>query len=67
MSVQGFWDKTIKAHCAIDDSKFFFGTVIAHLVIDMAILVLPIVQIKQLRLPTAQRLGVTAMFMFGVS
>ncbi|KAI1851323.1 hypothetical protein JX266_003398 [Neoarthrinium moseri] len=65
--VQAFWDKSIPdATCLIDDSKFFFGSVLAHLVLDLAILTLPVVQVHRLQLRTAQKVGVTAMFMFGI-
>ncbi|KAF7534123.1 hypothetical protein G7054_g6499 [Neopestalotiopsis clavispora] len=65
--LQAFWDKSIpNATCNIDDSKFFFGTVLTHLVLDLAILSLPILQVRKLRLRTAQKVGVCAMFMFGI-
>ena len=63
---QAFWDTTVKdARCDIDNSKFFFGTTLTHLIIDVAILVLPAIQVKQLKLRTGQKLGVVALFMFG--
>jgi putative Ca2+/H+ antiporter (TMEM165/GDT1 family) len=65
--VQAFWDKSIKdAVCAIDDSKFFFGSVLAHLILDIAILALPAFQIGQLRLRRTQKIGIITMFMFGI-
>jgi hypothetical protein len=64
--VQAFWDTSIKATCNIDDSKFFFGTVLAHLIIDIAILALPVMQIKHLHLPANKKAAVVAMFMFGI-
>ncbi|KAK7404082.1 hypothetical protein QQX98_010140 [Neonectria punicea] len=65
--VQAFWDFTIKdAKCVIQSNKFFFGTVLAHVIIDVAILVLPIVQIQRLQLPKMQKVGIILMFMFGI-
>ncbi|ETS85233.1 hypothetical protein PFICI_03258 [Pestalotiopsis fici W106-1] len=65
--LQAFWDKSIpNATCNINDSKFFFGTVLTHLVLDLAILSLPVLQVRKLRLRTAQKVGVCAMFMFGI-
>ncbi|KAK6086486.1 hypothetical protein SCUP234_01180 [Seiridium cupressi] len=65
--VQAFWDKSIPdATCRIDDSKFFFGTVLTHLFLDLAILSLPVLQVRKLQLRSAQKAGVTAMFMFGI-
>lgn len=48
------------------DSKFFFGTVLAHLIIDVAILVLPVIEVQKLKLPLSQRLGISGMFLFGI-
>ena len=65
--VQAFWIKGIPgARCDIEDSKFFFGTVLVHLFIDIAILALPAVQVKHLQLRTGQKIGVTGLFMFGI-
>ena len=65
--VEAFWDKSIEdARCDIDDSKFFFGTVLVHLMIDICILVLPIVQVKHLQLRLGQKIGVIGLFMFGI-
>ncbi|CAM1502461.1 Fc.00g044450.m01.CDS01 [Cosmosporella sp. VM-42] len=65
--VQAFWDKTIEgATCAINDSEFFFGTVLAHFFIDIAILILPVMQVRRLHLRAGQKLAVIALFMFGI-
>lgn len=64
--VAKFWRPSILGHCEIDDSKFFFGTVFVHLVIDIIILALPIIEVRKLQLPLSQRLGIMAMFGFGV-
>lgn len=65
--VQAFWDRSIPDfRCYIDDSKFFFGSVLAHFVLDVAILVLPVLQVRKLQLRTAQKVGVISLFMFGI-
>ncbi|KAJ3547447.1 hypothetical protein NM208_g1509 [Fusarium decemcellulare] len=64
--VQAFWDSSAGGTCAIEDSKFFFGTILVHVIIDIAILILPIMQIRKLQLPTLQKLGVMVMFTFGI-
>lgn len=62
-----FWDDSIpNGTCAIDDSKFFFGTLLVHVVMDICILSLPVVSIIRLRLPKMQKAGVTMMFLFGI-
>ncbi|KAH6871236.1 hypothetical protein B0T10DRAFT_611294 [Thelonectria olida] len=63
--VQAFWDSSAGGRCDIEDKKFFFGTTLVHAVIDIAILILPMVQIGKLQLPPLQKLGIMLMFMFG--
>ncbi|KAH8679360.1 hypothetical protein BGZ61DRAFT_508208 [Ilyonectria robusta] len=63
--VQAYWDLTITdARCDIDDKKFFLGSLIVHVAIDIGIMILPIIQIQKLQLPRLQKIGV--IFMFGV-
>jgi hypothetical protein len=65
--IQAFWKLDIPgSHCAIQDSKFFFGTILVHVLIDIAILVLPIMQIRKLQLPRLQKVGISLMFCFGI-
>lgn len=64
--VQGFWDKNIGAKCTIDDGKYFMGTIITHMFLDIFILILPILQIRKLKLPRVQKVAVATMFMFGL-
>ncbi|KAI1863181.1 uncharacterized protein JN550_009707 [Neoarthrinium moseri] len=64
--VEAFWLTIPGSYCAIDDKKFFFGSILVHVVLDVCILALPIIQVRQLQLPKLQRLGIIAMFMFGI-
>ncbi|EXA35411.1 hypothetical protein FOQG_13498 [Fusarium oxysporum f. sp. raphani 54005] len=65
--VRAFWDPTMEHFtCAIKSSDFFFGTVLAHVLIDVGILILPIVQIQKLQLPILQKIAIIFMFMFGI-
>lgn len=61
-----FWDKSIDGHCGINESKFFFGTVLTHFVMDIVILVLPVVEVGKLRLRLGQKLAVIGLFLIGV-
>uniref|UniRef100_A0A0D2YHQ2 Rhodopsin domain-containing protein n=1 Tax=Fusarium oxysporum (strain Fo5176) TaxID=660025 RepID=A0A0D2YHQ2_FUSOF len=63
--VQAFWDSTAGGYCAIEDKKFFFGTTLVHNIIDIAILVLPMMEIGKLQLPILQKAGIMIMFTFG--
>lgn len=65
--VQAYWDKTIpNAACRIGDTGFFFGTVFTHFLMDIAILVLPIIQVSKLRLRLGQKIAVAGMFLVGI-
>lgn len=65
--VYAFWDHSIEgARCDINDSEFFFGTVLVHLLIDIVILMLPVMQVRKLHLRLGQKVGVIGLFMFGV-
>ncbi|WAO97032.1 Hypothetical protein NCS54_01473600 [Fusarium falciforme] len=63
--VHAFWDSSAGGSCAIEDKKFFFGTTLVHAVIDIAILVLPMMEIGKLQLPLMQKIGIMLMFTFG--
>jgi hypothetical protein len=63
--VQGYWDKTIQANCNINDQKFFIGSVLPHLAMDLIILALPVPYIKNLQIRLYQKLCVFAIFLFG--
>jgi hypothetical protein len=63
--VQSYWDKTIPGKCPINDQKYFVGSVIAHLFMDLTILILPAPYIKSLRITLYQKICVYAMFLFG--
>ncbi|KAF4452168.1 hypothetical protein F53441_4906 [Fusarium austroafricanum] len=64
--VQSLWDYTIKDKvCNIDSEKFFLGTITTHFIMDVAILVLPIIEVVRLTLPTGQKLAIGALFLLG--
>ncbi|KAF5539314.1 integral membrane protein pth11 [Fusarium napiforme] len=64
--VQRFWDPSAGGSCAIEDKKFFFGTILVHVMLDIAIIALPILQVRKLQLPIFQRIGIMLMFLFGI-
>jgi hypothetical protein len=63
--VEAYWDKTISGNCPINDQKYFVGSVMAHLFMDLAILALPVPYIKSLNISFYQKFCVLAMFLFG--
>jgi hypothetical protein len=65
--VQAYWNHNIKdAVCNIDPAKFMFGTTLVHLFLEIAVLSLPVFQVKALNLRLGQKIAVVAMFMFGI-
>ncbi|KAF4966832.1 hypothetical protein FSARC_5547 [Fusarium sarcochroum] len=65
--VQAYWNHNIKdAVCKVDPAKFMFGTTLVHLMLEIAVLSLPVFQVKTLKLRLGQKIAVVAMFMFGI-
>ncbi|KAF2005632.1 hypothetical protein P154DRAFT_530457 [Amniculicola lignicola CBS 123094] len=64
--IQKFWDQSIDGVCPIKTGYFFFGSTFPHLLMEIAIVVLPLVQIRQLNLTIAQKITVAGMFMSGI-
>ncbi|KAH7309898.1 hypothetical protein B0I35DRAFT_87549 [Stachybotrys elegans] len=65
--VEAYWNHRIEgAVCNIDPSKFMFGTTLVHLFLEIAVLSLPVFQVKSLKLRIGQKIAVVAMFMFGI-
>ncbi|KAF4975876.1 hypothetical protein FZEAL_7399 [Fusarium zealandicum] len=65
--IETFWDVNVEGVCHIEDKKFFFGTILVHVLIDICILTLPIMQIRKLQLPILQKLGIMIIFIFGIT
>lgn len=65
--VEAYWKFNIEgAVCSIDPGKFMFGTTLVHLMLEIAVLLLPVFQVATLQLKLAQKVAVVAMFMFGI-
>jgi hypothetical protein len=65
--VEAYWNLNIKgAVCRIDPGKFMFGTTLVHLMLEIAVLLLPVFQVVSLQLRLGQKLAVVVMFMFGI-
>ncbi|EXK38284.1 hypothetical protein FOMG_08694 [Fusarium oxysporum f. sp. melonis 26406] len=68
LPLTALWDgdqATRDAKCHIRESTFFFSTVLTHVLIDCAILILPAIEIGKLHLPKGQKVAVIALFAFG--
>ena len=64
---KAYWDLSQQAlKCHINESIFFFGQVLTHVLLDISILALPIIQVWKLHLPLGQKIGVITLFMFGI-
>ncbi|KAI1126286.1 hypothetical protein F5Y10DRAFT_278912 [Nemania abortiva] len=62
---QGLWDKTIKAACNVDSQKFLFGISIPNILVDIALLSLPIPYLIKLNVPTSQKRVLVTIFLLG--
>ena len=59
------WDKlTIKGHCG-DTSGYYLSTAIVNLLIDVAIVALPLPLLWSLQMRTSRKLALTAIFSLG--
>ncbi|CAH0019909.1 unnamed protein product, partial [Clonostachys rhizophaga] len=66
--VQAYWDKTIPGgHCKITDGVFFFATMLPHIIMDIIILILPLIEILKLHLRPAQKIATATLFLFGIT
>lgn len=63
---RGFWDKTINAECHVNEQKFFFGSSLVHLLLDVAILCLPLWEVFRLRLEWLAKIGLVVTFACGI-
>lgn len=49
--VEAYWNHNVKdAVCKIDPAKFMFGTTLVYLMLEIAVLSLPVFQVKSLKL-----------------
>ncbi|KAF4944060.1 hypothetical protein FGADI_12942 [Fusarium gaditjirri] len=64
---RAYWDLSLRpnATCFVESNKYIFGSVLSHIILDLFILILPIMQIKKLQLPWLQKFGILLMFMVG--
>ncbi len=63
--MRGYWDKTVEAHCGVNDRSFFLGTNIPHLLIDIALLILPLPYIQKLYITRPQKYILCVIFLLG--
>ena len=66
LPVRYIWDKTIDGSCAVDQSVFFFSSVLVHCILDIIILVLPTFPIFKMHLTRSKKLGVVGLFSSGI-
>ncbi|CAG9984145.1 unnamed protein product [Clonostachys byssicola] len=60
------WDKSIQGgKCPIDISKFFFGTVLLHCIMDTVIVMLPIFPVLKMQLSQKRKAAILALFTSG--
>lgn len=68
--VHAYWDTSVPgAKCPYRDQSFYHGNVslqYIHLLADIALLIIPALQVQKLRLNRAKKFGLTALFMFGI-
>ena len=64
MPVPGFWDKTIEATC-INNFAFYIGQAVCNIILDVALLVIPISRVFKLEISASQKFAVSGIFLIG--
>ncbi|PQE07758.1 integral membrane protein [Rutstroemia sp. NJR-2017a BVV2] len=59
------WDKSLDGKC-IPIGNVWYSTSVLSIVTDMAIIILPIYQIRRLQLPMSQKVGLCLLFSLGL-
>ncbi|KAF5024440.1 hypothetical protein F66182_3526 [Fusarium sp. NRRL 66182] len=63
---QSYWNVARRASdCHVDNTVYFYATVLTHAVLDVVILVLPLIEVLKMHLPLSQKIAVMALFGFG--
>ncbi|KAL6863259.1 hypothetical protein ACO1O0_003504 [Amphichorda felina] len=62
---RGFWDKSIGASCDVDANKFLFAISIPNILIDVALLALPIPYVVKLHVSRDRKITIMSMFLLG--
>lgn len=63
--IEKYWDFSITAGSCINLDAFFLSTACINAATDLALLVLPLFIVKDLRLPKRRKLGVALLLMTG--
>lgn len=62
---RGFWDKTIERSCNVDSNKFLFAISIPNILIDVALLLLPVPFVLKLHVSKDRKVSIMSMFLLG--
>lgn len=60
-----YWDHDVPGECNLDNQAYFFAISIPNILIDIAILILPIRYILKLEMGRRQKQAVASLFLFG--
>lgn len=52
--------------CPIDDAKLFPAGAFSHLTLDILIILIPLFELRKLRMSLHRKLGVIVLFLFGM-
>ncbi|EXL66201.1 hypothetical protein FOPG_17605 [Fusarium oxysporum f. sp. conglutinans race 2 54008] len=63
--VRFFWDRSMHGHCTMNVAKYYFATDLAHTMLEVLILTLPIFEVSRMKLPFGQKVAVIGLFACG--
>jgi Fungal rhodopsin domain len=64
--VAGFWDSKIPGMKCYNTDAFWYAYAIINIITDVAVLLLPLPEVRKLHLPVMERVGVGAIFAIGI-
>jgi len=64
--IQVFWVPNIWGSCGVTPMLFLYATAVPHLLLEIAILVCPLVEIRRLHMARQRKIAVAALFMSGL-
>lgn len=63
--ISDFWSPTASTQSCIDANKFYIGNAIPNILMDVAILIVPMRKVWGLHVSTSSKIGISGMFLLG--
>lgn len=64
--IAAFWDPSVHGQCLVNEVKIIWATMMSHIALNVAIVLLPIWRLRKLYLEFWPRIGVIMLFLLGI-